>query len=582
MTWNLSTRSVLGFWVLGCCLCAATGLANADDEASDSQRAIDAAREELAALMIREQISPAESALIAPRYDRETTSNPLTTYAIPPAPAVPPSEGQTWLKELELPDLPVRWEEQLVSLLEYYRSNAKGQAVVSALLERSGAYEDMVFEKLRAARLPDDLFYVAMVESGYDIQARSGAGAVGMWQFVASTATDHGLTVDRWADQRLSPEHATEAALKFLASLHSRLKSWPLVLAAYNMGYSAISRSIQKYNSNDFWVLASLEAGLPYETVNYVSKVIAYAIVARNPEAFGLQISKQSARDAVLVEVPGGTSLSRIARAAGLRLDELKSLNPELKKNRVPPDVENWQVHLTQAAAERFAAKWSAQRPRLASHRDHLLRLGERLSDVAAMYETSTSKLLALNELTSESEVHAGTTLRVPDVEPSPVERTERPLVGVPQGHFNTTSLRQYFYRVIDGDSVDEIARCFKVSVDELLQWNAIDADAALADGMFLQLFVPKQQDLSGVVTWKPSEVQVLVVGSESFFDRHEEQRNRKRIRYTVKEGDTLATLSERFGLSVGSIARINRFSRYETPKPDSEIILYVENEAKN
>jgi membrane-bound lytic murein transglycosylase D len=378
-------------------------------------------------------------------------------------------------------------------------------------------------------------------------------------------------------DERMSVLRSTDAALRYLSDLREDLGSWPHALAAFNMGHGALLRSMQKYNTNDFWLLSSLEAGLPFETIQYVTKVSAYAIIGRNPARFGLgDLVMDPPVDTVDVALPGGTSLARIARAAGLELEQLARLNPELKKARLPPDVKTWDVHIPRERVARFRDKWAGQGQALPAHRMHSIRLGERLSDVADMYGTTAPKLLKLNDLPDASSVRAGFKLRVPDVEPTLRIEPETPTVGVLGDRFVYADRKRVFYRVADGDELAEVAKFFRISPDEILLWNRISHDCKLQRGMFLQLFVPLDADLSQTVVLAPNEVRTLVVGSEEFFNFHETQQNRVRLRYRVKPGDTLKSLADRFELSVGSIARINQFSRNTKLTPDSEIIVYV------
>jgi membrane-bound lytic murein transglycosylase D len=232
--------------------------------------------------------------------DSEPSSHPeLAAIAFPsvltsdaPPPSTERAEGSTdldWLQGLVPPELPIRWDDRVVKMLEQYRSSPQGRAAIRGLFRRMGRYEGMIRTRLREARLPEDLIYVAMVESGFDPLARSGAGAVGMWQLVADTAEGYGLEISRWVDTRSGPEQSTDAAVRYLADLHRQLGSWELALAAFNMGYGALLRSMVKYNTNDFWWLANLEAGLPYETVYYVARVMACAVVGHNLERFGLE-----------------------------------------------------------------------------------------------------------------------------------------------------------------------------------------------------------------------------------------------------------------------------------------------------
>lgn len=556
---------------------AAAGDASVDQAPRSVAIAIAAARAQIDALELAAAERPPTPVLV----DRTVVGLPpaALTSDTPPAaePEVEPEPRVAWLQDLVMPDFPVRFDDRLVELLTYYREDARGRAHIRGWLQRAGRYEDMIRGKLRAAGLPEDLLFVPMVESGFEPTARSGAAAVGMWQFVAPTAREFGLQVDRWADQRQSPEEATDAGIAYFAQLYGRLGSWPLSLAAFNMGYGALSRAIRKYNSNDFWVLAELEAGLPYETVVYVAKVAACAIVAKNPERFGLQdLQPLPAENAVRVQVSGGAGLGRLARAAGVSVDELAALNPELRRKRLPPDVRTWKLRIPADRLGRFEKRWKEYRPAAGTHRTHVLRFGERLRDVAEMYGTTADRLRSLNDLQDDAELRPGHRLQVPDVEVQPTPRDGVPVAAVPAARFDYPDRTRAFYQVIPGDTGGSIAHFFGVTLDELRKWNDITPEARLHSGMMLQLFIPRSVDLAQAILFRPDEVEELTVGSEAFFDYHEAQQDRDRIRYRVKDGDTLASIAKRFELSVGSIARINRFSRYSTPDPDSEIILYV------
>jgi membrane-bound lytic murein transglycosylase D len=463
-------------------------------------------------------------------------------------------------------------------MLAYYRDDARGRAQMRGWMQRSGRYEPMIREKLKAIGLPQDLMLVAMVESGFEPTAESPAGAVGLWQLVENTARDYGVEKNRWVDQRKNPERATDAAVHYLKELHDKLGSWPLTLAAFNMGYGALLRSIRKYNTNDLWLLCRLEAGMPYETIAYVAKVMAAAIVARNPERFGLgDLHKDPEQAVTNVEVPGGTSLARLASVAGTSVEVLHELNPDLLRKRVPPDVKQWTLRIPREKAERFAKRWRELQPQAPSHATHVLLFGERLRDVAEMYGTTERKLRALNDLGDEDTVRPGARLIVPDVEPSArPNEPEPPVVGVPEQSFSYPDRERIFYRVRGGDTAAEIAAFFGVSLDELRSWNSFSTDASLQYGLILQLFVPKHADLEHAVYLKADAVRPLVVGSDEFFAYHEAQRDRVRVRYRVQPNDTVRSLAERFDLSVGSIARINGWRGPRPLDPSSEIILYV------
>jgi len=554
------------------------------DEADDVDvdEVLRSARRELLAILAKQSEREEDLTPSVPHHGIDVGAPPASmTSAIPQQrPLAPPGPTPelSWLRGLTLPDLPIRWDDRLVRELEYFRTNQRGKMLVRGLFTRQAAYAAMIRTKLREAQLPEDLVYVAMVESGFDTKARSEAGAAGMWQLMPAPAAHYGLDMSRWVDMRLTPETCTDVALRYLGDLYRDLGSWPLSLAAYNMGHGALLRSIQKYNTNDFWLLASLEAGLPYETITYVTRIMAYAIIGRNRARFGIaDIPRDAPVETVSYEVTGGVSLARVARAAGMELADLVALNPELKKPRLPPDVKTWPVRLPKERAAQFREKWPGLSKALAAHRRHTLRLGERLADVAELYSTTTAKLLQLNDLTDGSSLRAGSQLIVPDVEPTPPKpNTERAVVALPADTFAYADRKQAFYRVAAGDDLAEIARFFRVTEDELRRWNRIAVDAKLQRGMYLQLYVPHDAELSQTLVLAPDQVRTLVVGSEEFFNFHESQQKRVRMRYKVKPGDTLRSLAERFDLSVGSLARINQFAREKKLEPDSEIIIYV------
>lgn len=507
----------------------------------------------------------------------------MTSDAPPPPHRVVTGEVDLdWLQGLELPDIPVRLDERVLDYLRYFREDPNGRVSMKTWLRRSQRYGDMVRSVLQKHDLPQDLMYVAMVESGFDPTASSNAGAVGMWQFVGITAQEYGLERTRWLDERMSLERSTDAAARYLSDMHERLGSWELALAAYNMGYGGMLRTVRKYNTNDFWLLAELEAGLPFETVSYVAKVMACAIVGRNPDHFGFADLKRDAPlDVEPVELPGGTYLKHVARAAGVEYETIADLNPELRRRRVPPSMRTYPVRIPSDSAERFGRVWSRRHPQRPAHDTYVVRFGESLEDIAYRYHTSERALRRLNGLAEDEHVRAGFEVLVPAVEPrEPREPEEEEVATVPRRNFAYRDRERVFYKVAAHDTLQKVARFFQVTRDELRSWNNLDPEAHLQAGMLLQLFVPDEARLSRAVVLTPDEVRVLVVGSREFFDYHEAQRDRVRIRYRVQPGDSLRRLSKRFELSVGSIARINQFSRYSELVPGQEIIIYVPKQA--
>ncbi|MCB9591714.1 MAG: LysM peptidoglycan-binding domain-containing protein [Sandaracinaceae bacterium] len=505
-----------------------------------------------------------------------------------PAPAPERAAGRSrdlsWMQGLTLPDIPVRWDDRVIEYLEYFSQDARGRRFIAAWLRRVDRYGPMIRRVLREQGLPRDLIFVAMVESGFDPYAHSNAGAAGMWQFVRGTGEELGLTVNHWVDMRLDPRASTGAAGRYLRMLHERFGTWELAFAAYNMGYGALLRAIRKYNTNDYWELSHLEAGLPFETNLYVAKIVACAIVAQNRERFGFgDLELEAPVDWETVEVPGGVSLTLVARAAGTDLATIRQLNPALRRGRVPPGRESRRVSVPAGSSAGFAERWARIQPRSPVHLPHVVRFGETLGDIARERGVTEASLRELNEIEAGQDIGAGMVLLAPVTAASTRARgdapAERPVVSLQPGPSSVEGRRRIFYRVVGQDRIETIARFFRVRVDDIRTWNAIDPDARLQSGMYLQLFVAPSLDLSRALVLTPDEARVLVVGTEEFFAYHEGQSGRLRFRYVVQAGDTLTAIGRRFGIATSSLARINQFSRSQTLHPGDELIIYAERE---
>jgi membrane-bound lytic murein transglycosylase D len=482
-----------------------------------------------------------------------------------------------WPPHLKRPDTAPRWNEQLKALLEYYGSDPGGRSIIGGWFKRANRFTPMIRRKLREAHLPEDLLYVAMIESGFDPRARSPVGALGLWQFLAATADEYGLKRSQWVDQRMNPDRSTDAAVRYLDELYEKLGSWDLTLAAYNMGYGALLRSMRKYNTNDFGVLSSIEAGLPFETIQYVAKATACATIGRNAAYFGhSNIVVERPVPTATVNVPGGLTLETLSGIAGVSARELRSLNPELLRDRIPPDACRWTLRIPVEKRDAFAKYWKRFRPPGPAHRKHALRFGETLAEIAKRYGTSVVSLRKLNNLDETDTVAAGVELRVPDVDPVPSEEPETVVVAVPSRKFDYPDRRRIFFRAVGGMSTTDVAAFFGVTRAEIREWNDISDVALLPTGIILQLFVSRDFDLERATVRTPDAVRILVRGSDEFFEYHEALRDRVRVRYRVRPGDTLDGLGKRFELSVGSIARINRFDRYTDLRVGQEIVVYV------
>jgi membrane-bound lytic murein transglycosylase D len=527
----------------------------------------------------------------------------LRTEPRPARPGVePPPPDSEWLRALVLPDLPVRWDPLVLRYLDYFKNDPKGHAIMGNWLRRSGRFRALFEKTLERHGLPKALVYVAMIESGFDTGARSRVGAGGIWQFMPGAARAYGLEVSYWLDARCDPEKAADAAARYLKDLYVRFGSWPLVFAAYNAGYGAVLKSITAYNTNDFWELVRHESGLPWESSIYVPKIMAAAIVGTNAQAFGFaDLTPDAAYAYETAEAPAGTALSTIARAAGAHVEVLEALNPELLRDRMPPDRGPSRVRLPPGSAAAFTENLEAAR---GSDRTEtiVLRFGETMDDVARARGTTARDLRRLNGVKDASELRAGVSILVPrrgvpvpkpkardkvageDLAdagkttgpPEPADADDDSvIVAVPDRSFAYEGRERVFYRTRDGDGIDEIAETFGVRADELTEWNNLDPTAKLHPRMVMQIFVRKDFDPVGVLLLDPGKVRVVTLGSEEFLELETARRGKKRLTVTAKAGDTLVKVGRRYGLTPGDLARINRFS-YNTELHDGQrIVVY-------
>ncbi|MCB0377980.1 MAG: lytic transglycosylase domain-containing protein [Bdellovibrionales bacterium] len=234
-------------------------------------------------------------------------------------------------------DFPVTYNHQVRKWIKYFQTT--GKSSFKRWLERSARYAPYIQNQLEEHQLPQDLLYVAMIESGFVNQAHSPAGAVGIWQFVAPTARRYGLKVNWWIDERRNFTKATKAAIKYKKDLYKMFRSWHLVSASYNTGENRIYRLIKRHGTNNFWEMAEMKV-LPNETINYVPKIIAATLIAKSPALYGFRdLNYKVPYKFEETYVPGGTDLNNLAQYIGVKKRYLKDLNPDLIRGFVPREI---------------------------------------------------------------------------------------------------------------------------------------------------------------------------------------------------------------------------------------------------
>lgn len=330
-----------------------------------------------------------------------------------PRGTVAEADKPEWMRGLVLPELPLRWYPRVSGYLELYRREPRWRDIMRGWLRRLGTYRPIIEEVLVREGLPPGLIFVAMIESGFTSGALSSKGAGGFWQFTAPVARAYGLEVSFWVDERRDLEKSTAAAARYLGDLYQRFGNWELALAGYNAGVFAVLDSILRYNTNDYWTLCSVEAGLPFETTEYVPKVLAVGIVDQNRQAFGFDdVISEPPPSWDLIEAPAATSFAALATRADLTEDELAQWNPIYLRRRTPPDRPAVRLRVPAGRGEKLTRVFAKVRP--ADLVPAVVRPGDTLARVARARRVPVARLRRLNAIFDDGEVTPGTTLLVP------------------------------------------------------------------------------------------------------------------------------------------------------------------------
>jgi membrane-bound lytic murein transglycosylase D len=267
-------------------------------------------------------------------------------------------------------------------------------------------------------------------------------------------------------------------------------------------------------------------------------------------------------------------------------VSEIESYNPQIRAGRTPPQDPGssealvWRIRVPVgkgAAVKEKLAALSAAEPKL----DRVTtRLGESIDTIASARRTTRAKIQELNALRPDEAVRPGTVLLVPFSAagaPSESQKTqEKVVVVVPNELSRLPGRQRLFYRVVAGDTLDEIAQAFRVKADDLSRWNALDPGARMHEGMVLEVFAPETLERSKVVCLTEADVRVLLVGSDDFFAYFEGLRGRKRITVLVQEGDSWDKVGKRYGLTPGQLERINRRSRGDRLTVGEPLVVYA------
>lgn len=390
-------------------------------------------------------------------------------------------------------DIPIVMNEDVEKWITYFQTT--GRKHFARYLARSGRYVPMMQATLREHGLPLDLVYLSMIESGFRADALSRAKASGPWQFMKGTGSRYGLLSNWWIDERRDPEKSSLAAAQHLRDLYEQFNHWYLAAAGYNAGAGKITRAMQRYATDDFWEMSQSQFRyLKPETKNYVPKMLAAAIIAKQPESYGFKgIVYDEPLQYTKVTVPESVEISVVAKALDIDKSILDELNPELLRSVTPPNYPNYQLKIPVGMEQKFLEQYADIRAQSAPMMvRHTVKKAESLSGIAKKYGVTHRDIMSLNNMKS-GKLRVGTTLMIPvksgrdhssKTKTMPEASLSKPSRKATAGSITMASAQRasssarhspwVTYRVKRGDTLWGIAKKHGVEVKHLKDWNNI------------------------------------------------------------------------------------------------------------
>ncbi len=453
-------------------------------------------------------------------------------------------------KEKVTYDIPITINAQVERFIDYFQTKIPKRFAI--WLSRSGRYLPMMRKIMRQHGLPEDLVYLAMIESGFSCRAYSRAHASGPWQFIRGTGRRYGLKINYWVDERRDPVKATHAAAKYLKDLHDEFGSWYLAAAAYNAGEAKIRRALKRYRADDFWSISHRRRRyLKRETKQYVPKMIAAALIAKEPAKYGFgKVKYLPPLSYQEVRVHPGTSLSVAAKLAGIKTVELAALNPELRRWCTPPNSGMYTLRIPPGTKAAFETKYARLSPSQRAARIGAIKVrihrGDTLGRIARTYRVSLADLRAINPHLNPRRLRIGQTVVVPPRHRSRRSLARRrpsyrkPRVRVRSYAASKPGFRKIVHVVKKGDTLWDIAQAYGLNHRDIRRWNG-RRSSRLRIGQKLVLYVPQ------------AKVEAKVVA------RADSVRKPGQLVYRVRRGDSLWKISRRFKVSPADLRRWNK-----------------------
>ena len=411
-------------------------------------------------------------------------------------PAMRESE-ETFVEEKEMiQGIPLVFNEAVDYYIRYFTGTKR--KLFQKWLARKERYAPLIERILNECGVPEDLIYLAMIESGFNLRAYSSQRAAGPWQFIPETGRRYGLVVNHWVDERRDIEKSTIAAARYLQALFNQFDCWYLAAAGYNAGENRIDRLIKKHNTNDFWRLRTYNT-LPRETREYVPQLIAAAIIAKNPKRYGITVTGNTTSFAFEREtVPGGVPLKAIAMAASSSVSSIRALNPEIRRGIIPP-CNTYKIRLP---AETDIVTFNSLLPSILNKEKrvvnvirHVIGKRDNLRKIARKYGVTRKDLVLVNY--HPLRLKKGRAIYVPRFAAVPKTAAFTRKASVSRGSKSTKGRHADFHaikkerkkrhRVKRGENLSTIARKYGKSVRVLMRINGLK-NSRIRYGMLLRV----------------------------------------------------------------------------------------------
>lgn len=457
----------------------------------------------------------------------------------------------------EFESIPIEVNEQVEKWIHYFQG--RGRPHMERYLSRSTRYEKLMKKVLRDNGLPEDLFYIALIESGFSARATSHASAVGYWQFIRGTGKRFGLEINQFVDERRDPVLATQAAADYFKDLYTMFDSWYLAMASYNVGENRVRREVRNHKTTDFWELHR-KRRLPRETMNYVPKFLAAKLIGTNPEKYGfgdIDYMPPIEFDHIYIDKP--VNLRVMAEKMNYNYEDFKALNPKfkgevapLKKEtlslRIPPGMNT----IALAAASESVVENIQFIADAGDTETYRIRRGDTLSGIAQRYRTTVAFLRDLNELPKKKILKVGMRIQVPDR--TPVSKN-RPVVKK-EVATRSKKLSGPFYIVQNGDNLTTIAQRYSTTVAELMKLNKIRRGSMIKSGSRLR--VPSSQSEEAEVNETQSQRSDKSTQRSVASQKSTAKAPAKKV-HIVRRGENLSRIASKYRVTVADLKERNK-----------------------